>query len=364
MIHDLTLTNFKCFDSLSLSLNMLTVIAGQNGAGKSSLLQSLLLLRQSYTGNITDFSNRLVINGRLANMISADKIFYKYAKTDKIRISVYDTELNNDFSVSFSGNDGANPECIYSENYKEALKSCSLFSPDFVYLYANRLSPQDEYIKNESHYTDSRLGDKTGNMSVFHLLSALDLNEKLPIQELRFEHTDSLSIYRNVGSWISYIMDTELSVSASGDTQKASLIYKADNSDISPLNMAFGDTYILPIILAVLTAPKKSLLIFENPEAHLHPKAQFRIGIFLAKAAEAGIQILIETHSDHLLNGIRVAANKNLIQADNVIIHFITKEKNNHYDYPINLQGDGSLDSWPSGFFDEWEYALRELNDN
>ena len=63
--------------------------------------------------------------------------------------------------------------------------------------------------------------------------------------------------------------------------------------------MPFGHSYVLPIILAVLTAPKNSIIFIENPESHLHPSAQRRVGEFLAHAAEAGIQIIIESHSDH-----------------------------------------------------------------
>ncbi|WP_180834594.1 AAA family ATPase, partial [Vibrio parahaemolyticus] len=65
---------------------------------------------------------------------------------------------------------------------------------------------------------------------------------------------------------------------------------------------------VLPIVLALLVTKPGGLVIIENPEAHLHPKGQSYLGRLIQRTAEAGVQVIIETHSDHLLNGIRVAA--------------------------------------------------------
>ena len=64
----------------------------------------------------------------------------------------------------------------------------------------------------------------------------------------------------------------------------------------------------------------------ENPEAHLHPSAQAAMGEFLAISAASGIQVILETHSDHVLNGIRRAVKKGLITHHDVAIHFFTGE--------------------------------------
>ena len=125
--------------------------------------------------------------------------------------------------------------------------------------------------------------------------------------------------------------------------------------------MAFGNTYILPIVLAVLTAPRDSLIIIENPEAHLHPKAQLRIGELLSIAAQNGVQIIIETHSDHLLNGIRKSAKDNSIEASNVAIFYVEESDGEHGKTEITLNQDGSLNQWPKGFFDEWERAMSDI---
>ena len=86
-----------------------------------------------------------------------------------------------------------------------------------------------------------------------------------------------------------------------------SLGHKVASSEYRPTNVGFGITYALPIVVSALSARPGSLLIVENPEAHLHPRGQVKMGELLCQASEAGIQVLIETHSDHVLNGIRLA---------------------------------------------------------
>ncbi|HND20426.1 MAG TPA: AAA family ATPase, partial [Acidobacteriota bacterium] len=94
---------------------------------------------------------------------------------------------------------------------------------------------------------------------------------------------------------------------------------------VRPANMGFGVSYTLPIIVAGLLARPGHMLVVENPEAHLHPQGQSRIGRFLALLAAKGVQVLIETHSDHVLNGIRLAAtDEHPLQPENVLIHFFT----------------------------------------
>ena len=174
---------------------------------------------------------------------------------------------------------------------------------------------------------------------------------------------------------LDYIMGSDVSLAAAQETaDRVTLSYsknvQGNEIAFSPLNVAFGNSYILPIILAVLTAPENSLLIIENPEAHLHPSAQFRTGQLLALAAEHGIQIIVETHSDHLLNGVRVMAKagmegKGRTDAGKVEIHYIYQDKDHpelHLNERIVLEEDGTLDHWPQGFFDEWELALRQIN--
>lgn len=145
-----------------------------------------------------------------------------------------------------------------------------------------------------------------------------------------------------------------------------SLQYSYDPTKIyRSTNVGFGVTYTLPILVALLASEPGTLILLENPEAHLHPKGQSKIGTLLALAASCGVQIIVETHSDHILNGIRVAANKGEINAEDVKLHYFRREI--QIDQAVTevissrLYQDGGIDKWPDGFFDQAEKDLMEL---
>jgi hypothetical protein len=147
-----------------------------------------------------------------------------------------------------------------------------------------------------------------------------------------------------------------------------------DAPKFRPINVGFGVSYILPMLLLILTAIPGDMLVIENPEAHLHPRGQAEIGKLLARAASAGIQLFVETHSDHIINGIRVAVKTGLINPEDVNIAFfereqheeegpskkLTKEIYSTVDM-IEVDKHGSLSSYPDGFMDEWNNQLMEL---
>ena len=133
---------------------------------------------------------------------------------------------------------------------------------------------------------------------------------------------------------------------------------------VSPFNMPFGNSSVLPIVVALMTAPKDSLLIIENPEAHIHPKAQTKMGELLALAAENGVQVIAETHSEHVLNGIRLAVKNHKLDENKVEVHYVYADDENpllHHTKHMQINEDGSMEDWPAGFFDEWEQSLRSL---
>jgi Uncharacterized conserved protein len=132
-----------------------------------------------------------------------------------------------------------------------------------------------------------------------------------------------------------------------------------------PTNVGFGLTYVLPIIVAVLSAQPGELLLIENPEAHLHPRGQRRMGELLGSAASAGVQIVVESHSDHALNGIRLAVRAGSLEPADVAIHFFSRTEQTGQTHLVHtsptIDRNGRLSDWPDGFFDEWDLALAEL---
>jgi len=142
-----------------------------------------------------------------------------------------------------------------------------------------------------------------------------------------------------------------------------------------PPNTGFGLSYTLPVIVMLLgmTADWKNeeekrlkekrgvLMILENPEAHLHPKGQTAMGELIAAAASTGVQIIVETHSEHVMDGMRLAVKKGILSNEMAVFHYlksqrVIKEKISKYETTVatpKLHKNGKLDFWPEGFFDQ-----------
>ena len=104
-----------------------------------------------------------------------------------------------------------------------------------------------------------------------------------------------------------------------------------------------------------------SSFIVENPEAHLHPAGQSKIGFFLAQMADAGVQIVLETNSEHVVNGIRLYALKNAMSAESICINYFTTSSEGTSVQRIPLNDKMDIMKWPEGFFDQEEKDLQEL---
>lgn len=133
-----------------------------------------------------------------------------------------------------------------------------------------------------------------------------------------------------------------------------------DKRGFQPYNVGFGYSYILSIIVTALIAKEGNLVIIENPEAHLHPKAQLHMAYLLAKLAARGVQVFIETHSEHIVNGFRLAALKNEYHLSNKDISIFFFDYNYEV-YPLHIEPTGRIPNWPKGFFDQYQQELAEI---
>jgi predicted ATPase len=119
----------------------------------------------------------------------------------------------------------------------------------------------------------------------------------------------------------------------------------------------FGVSQVLPVLTHALLADTDSLLIFEQPEIHLHPRAQARLAELLVCLARTGRRIIIETHSDHLINRLRriVAEDMSNQLADLVSIVFVQPPHANEGAWleSLRVNEEGQIENWPPGFLAE-----------
>jgi len=368
MIHKLSLKNFKCFEEADFKLTNLNLLTGLNGMGKSSVIQSLLLLRQNFDRNT--LSKRLSLNGELTQCGNASDVLFQYFNTSEIAVKL---QFDNDQAAEWvwdgrSRGDSLNLIKYFGANEKD-WSAQSLFNSQFHYLNAERIGPRP-YFETSTHavVNENQIGSR-GEYAANYLAEFQD--EDIKISALSHPKSTGLTLYEQVNAWLSEIRPgTRISVTRSSEMGLVTLSYQfVAGSDAGnrfrPTNVGFGLSYILPLLVAVLASEPGTLLLLENPEAHLHPHGQAQMGRFLAMAAAQGVQIIVESHSDHILNGIRVAVKEGALAPEQANLMFFTGDvidgKFTHYIETPKIDRNGKLDYRPEGFFDEWDRQLTQL---
>ena len=371
MIRQLRLINFKAFENQLFEFKPLTLLSGLNSTGKSSVIQSLLLLRQSHQQELLE-NIGLALNGDLVEIGNAQDAFYENASDDYIEFAIasednkqgkwrFNYELENKetelLDIDFSSSTKPGDSIYYSSLFNKRLI--------FHYLQAERIGPR--LVNEMSDYKVRRLkqlgtkGEYTG-----HFLNVYG-REPIPIANLAYPQAKSMDLIDQVEGWMREVSPgTRITINSYPDISMTNSQYSYGDSNLRrSTNVGFGISYTLPILVAVLSSEPGTLILIENPEAHLHPKGQAKIGELLALAASCDIQVVIETHSDHVLNGIRVAVHDGKLNPDYVQLHYLQRRENRGLTFTEvvspHIDRNGRIDKWPDGFFDEWDKSLDAL---
>lgn len=387
MLNQISVKNFKCFRHLVLPLSPLSLLTGFNAAGKSSSLQPLLLLAQTLRSDPE--SPSLSLNGPLARLGTAAEVLSSQATSRTVEIGVATTEAEVCWSLEAEArNDGGSLRITDvvlrtptgSAEYKGASDLFHLLPRDVpnaerqimvpirnaIVLSAVRLGTADTFPAPDSAVPIHADVGIQGEYAPWWFERFLDE----PIDVARCHPKESArTLRRQFNAWAN-----ELFPGAQANAQKivkTSLmrleLRLGDTDDWQrPSNIGYGLTYAFPVLIAGLLADKGQILIVDSPEAHLHPRGQSLIGRFLAHISAAGVQVLIETHSDHVLNGIRVAVRDGVLGGNQVAIHFFkdNQTRADRYIAPIvspKVDREGNLSEWPEGFFDQSENDLAKL---
>ena len=240
-------------------------------------------------------------------------------------------------------------------------------APQFCYLCAERLGPRDVLKASAADVAELDVGSR--GEFVAQVLASFDRSR---VRSGRAESSTSesqiFSLRHQTERWMSEIVrpiqiDAEWFPNTSVTRLRFSTPGLRSEWTRAP-NAGFGISYALPIVVAALRAEVGGLLLVENPEAHLHPAGQSRIGGFLAQVAADGVQIILETHSDHVLNGIRVAVAEGIaaLLPAQVAVHFFRAEEDGSPAIQsMEVAQTGQLSAWPSGFFDQAQVDLAAL---
>lgn len=356
----INIKNFKCFTtSTEINFANITINVGMNSVGKSTLIQSILLMRQTYDEIVkyrgtTKDTFEIPLNGPFDLQIgSYNQIASNGA--DSIVLSL------NDFSMEYTQGQDEFSLKYTQENPLEILPSNTLFAPNFYYINAERLGPRNY----------QSIGESAKALCGYHGENTFAVLEKFAnskIEDSRKRKGDDFSVNifsKQLEYWMDYIVPgIQFNTNKDTDTRTTKLKIRQTSYDTdfnSPHNFGFGISYLLPIIVTGLLAETGSVMVVENPEAHLHPSGQSKIGAFLAQMAHAGIKVIIETHSEHVVNGIRLFALKNEMSKDEICINYFTAGEKSPHVERIELSEKMDILKWPEGFFDQEEKDLCEL---
>lgn len=363
MINSVELRNFKCFEKQNFGLRKITLFTGLNSSGKSSFIQSLLLLRQSYYQDLLPDMG-LALNGDLITIGTAQDALFEGAVEDKIGFRIT-WQGGQEGEWLFNYDRVVDVLSLASPPTEPKIYETSLFSNAFHYLTAERIGPRPFFETSEFQVRQRRQIGTRGEYAAYFLSVYRD--ENIPNLILSHPKAESSSLIEQVRAWMGEVSPgTKIERKLSPDMGLVSLQFSYGLSNpYRATNVGFGITYTLPILLAILSSPPGTLILLENPEAHLHPKGQSMMGHLLALAASCGVQVVLETHSDHVLNGIRLAVHGGEIKPEDVCLHFFQRvEENGQALTQVvtpQIDRNGRIDQWPDGFFDEWDKSLDAL---
>lgn len=376
MIEHASLLNFKACRDIDLRVAPLTVLAGKNSSGKSSLMQSIALLRQSCWGAGT--GGCLKLSGELLQLGHGRDVLSEGSESINDEITFEFRENGELYSWMCQSEPDA---CELQFRSKPEALPCFVKDSMFQYLQANRITPAVLYPQAPTSSASTGFLGAHGEHTADFLAVNMDQivrNERLVSRcssvidgELLGRVAPTSKLFDQVSAWLQCISPgARLACSRVDGTDEvllqfnyAGLSRTSKSNNYRPTNVGFGLTYCLPILVSCLAASSGGLLLLENPEAHLHPQGQVALGELLALAASDGVQIVVETHSDHLLNGVRLAVKREKIRCIDTAIHFFSRSVDtgdSTVQSPV-VMSNGRLSNWPDGFFDQWDKSLEAL---
>jgi predicted ATPase len=431
MISSITLENFKCFkEKTKFPFSKINLLTGINGRGKSTVLQSMLLMKQSVEED--RYASTIYLKGETINLGTFQDIENEHRKdeympdislifrndivlryligenlNDKhtpvlshfdlgLRFDAYQETMkflykwNNDTQkydlYYYIGSKGKNIEqknlikiasnqsierlLLDTKTLKELPKALTE-RPDFTATMCGIQEIHDQNFYENIHYIAAdRIGPKvlyepkevrasgviTANGD--NVASIISKKKEIGVFPVLIKNKAvKADLLHQISAWLTYIFDASIELQINDSLDEVILLYFMVNGvKCKPTNVGFGYSYVLPILVAGLTATNKHTLIIENPEAHLHPSAQARLVEFLAKVATCDVQIFIESHSEHILNAlcIAVVSEETTLRNDDIsVLYFKDTPEGEPNCIQIPILGNGNIEEWPDGFFDQ-----------
>ena len=358
MICEMKIAGFKCFQNAVIPFRPLTIFCGPNGVGKSSVVQAILLSCQSLHADTIQLNGIQGLNlGSVQDVLcngAANNIELEFSLLEPQRKTV---------KLCFSSEE-LTDQCLLLEYQDSFLRDYFqvIHQKGFTYLSAERQGPRDIQPTQSRQLQEQRVGYQGEYAGE---LLATQWNKIIDPALCHPKGGPNRRLGRQVELWMNELVPgLEIQANRIIGTNAVSVFFKKGGIEAEwrrQSNEGFGISYSLPIIVSGLLTKPGGLMIVDSPEAHLHPAAQAKITRFLTYLAASGVQVILETHSDHVLNGVRLASmDDSPLQREAVMINFFSGELDKP-SIPITINQSGALSDRPRAFFDQSEKDLAAI---
>lgn len=359
MLTRIQLTNFKSWRELDMPLAPLTVLFGTNSSGKSSVLQALLLLSQNilsdtwegvnFGGNSNDYvnlgSHRDVVYGHeLSNTISIglEWRLYKNNKRDDGTLFLY----------SEDGLSGTSIQKTLIDLFVTLQSGLKNREESLHYLGPIRQHPQRSYLWSGAIPNKIEAdGENT--------IAVLIASER--------GHISLGRLHERVAEWLVKLelVDGFATKTLDVDKRFYETTVTIGKVESALLDVGFGISQVLPVITTLFFVPEGSIVLLEQPELHLHPRAQAHLAdLFLHVAETRKLQLIVESHSEHLLRRLqrRIAeAESPYASPENIKMYFCDKGENGSTAQEVKVDAYGQILNWPERFFGDITGDLEKM---
>jgi hypothetical protein len=217
------------------------------------------------------------------------------------------------------------------------------------------LGPLREYPKRQYPWSGGEPVDmgQRGERVVEALLASLEKNQLLSRGRGRNKET----LEQRVASWLKdlnlvHSFHVEPIAKEGGNIYKVNVRRNSNSPNVLITDVGFGVSQILPAIVLCYYVPEGSIIILEQPEIHLHPAVQAGLAdVFIDAVQTRNIQIVFESHSEHLLKRLQRRIAEQKITPDTTSLYFCEADNGSSKLTPLDVNLFGTIENWPKDFF-------------
>lgn len=342
MLQKLIVKRFKSIENANLDLKRLNLFVGANSAGKSSAIQALMLaLDNSEVGKKEEPCSMVHVRTSSFNEFRS---YVLNAKSFEIQL--------NDAIFDFKSRDDAMMQTMVSKTTDAEVASVNL-----LYLPAMRNADLSRTNINSAPRLNP-LGKNGEYVIDYYYTHRTDV---LPAELVFDKNLETLE--GQVNYWLNRLTGYSMQVSMNGSEYQVYFEDSTHKKLLNPMHVGTGISFIAELLIVCLAANKDDLIVIENPEIHLHPSAQAAIMDFLAMVAVNGnSQIIVESHSDHLFNGIRRLLHDKKLKTEDVSVYNFKRDgRGITTAQEVKLSQTGGIKEYIPGMFDQFDEDLDAI---